>query len=110
MAAGILRISHFHIFCVSEFAIIFLYFPLYSSYFSLGNILGSLIAGAFVKYNWGLSFTVPGLMIAGVGFLLFLCLVPRPELVGMGEETSGDSQWPRRDTEVGNENFQSLKA
>ena len=79
-------------------------------YFSLGNILGSLIAGAFVKYNWGLSFTVPGLIIAGVGFLLFLCLVPRPELVGMGEETSRDSQWPRRDTEVGNENFRSLKA
>jgi len=73
---------------------------LWNSHTSLGNILGSLIAGAFVKYNWGLSFTVPGLIIAGVGFLLFLCLVPRPELVGMGEETSRDSQWPRRDTEA----------
>ena len=33
---------------------------------------GSLIAGAFVNYNWGLSFTVPGMIIGGVGFLIFL--------------------------------------
>ena len=43
---------------------------------------GSLIAGAFVNYNWGLSFTVPGMIIGGVGFLIFLLLVPCPEVDG----------------------------
>merc|ERR1711974_350104 len=50
-----------------------------NSHTSLGNIFGSLIAGAFVQSNWGLSFTVPGVIIAGVGFLLFLVMVPRPQ-------------------------------
>jgi hypothetical protein len=38
------------------------------------------VAGAFVKSNWGLSFTVPGVIIGGVGFLVFLLLVPFPEV------------------------------
>merc|ERR1719348_1491988 len=61
---------------------------LWNSHTSLGNILGSLVAGAFVNYNWGLSFTVPGLIIAGVGFLLFLCLVPRPGEAGFTSASS----------------------
>ena len=36
--------------------------------------------------NWGLSFTVPGVIIAGVGFLLFLVMVPRPQDLGFLEE------------------------
>jgi len=61
---------------------------LWNSHTSLGNILGSLVAGAFVNYNWGLSFTVPGMIIGGVGFLLFLFMVPRPSDVGLAEATS----------------------
>ena len=59
---------------------------LWNSHTSLGNILGSLIAGAFVTTNWGLSFIVPGAIIAGVGFFLFLFLVPRPEDIGITHE------------------------
>ena len=59
---------------------------LWNSHTSLGNILGSLVAGAFVNYNWGLSFTVPGLIIAGVGFTIFLCLVPRPQEAGLASQ------------------------
>jgi len=59
---------------------------LWNSHTSLGNIFGSLVAGAFVQSNWGLSFTVPGVIIAGVGFLLFLVLVPRPQDLGFLEE------------------------
>merc|ERR1719158_716645 len=58
----------------------------WNSHTSLGNILGSLIAGAFVQSNWGLSFTVPGVIIAGVGFLLFLVMVPRPQDLGFPDE------------------------
>jgi len=71
---------------------------LWNSHTSLGNILGSLIAGAFVNSNWGLSFTVPGMIIAGVGFFLFIFMVPKPSDVGLaentsrGEETDADSE------------------
>ena len=50
-------------------------------------ISGSLIAGAFVTSNWGLSFAVPGMIIGGVGFLLFLFLVPDPANVGLSPAT-----------------------
>eukprot|EP00092_Neocalanus_flemingeri_P014087 GFUD01015196.1.p1 GENE.GFUD01015196.1~~GFUD01015196.1.p1 ORF type:complete len:522 (-),score=116.80 GFUD01015196.1:456-2021(-) len=61
---------------------------IWNSHTSLGNILGSLIAGAFVNYNWGLSFTVPGIIIAGVGFLLFLFMAPKPGDVGLTEASN----------------------
>ena len=53
-------------------------------------------AGAFVTSNWGLSFIVPGTIIAGVGFFLFLFLVPRPDDIGL---TSGAGD--HRDEEGG---------
>merc|ERR1719220_1352614 len=62
---------------------------LWNSHTSLGNIFGSLIAGAFVTENWGLSFTVPGIIIAGVGFLLFLVMVPRPQDLGFADDEVG---------------------
>ena len=65
---------------------------LWNSHTSLGNILGSLIAGAFVTENWGLSFTVPGLIIAGVGFLNFFFLVPKPSEADLPESDSSDEE------------------
>lgn len=51
----------------------------WNSHTSVGNILGSLIAGAFVSSAWGLSFIVPGLIIASTGVLCFFFLVEKPE-------------------------------
>lgn len=51
----------------------------WNSHTSVGNILGSLIAGAFVSTAWGLSFIVPGLIIASTGVLCFFFLVEKPE-------------------------------
>lgn len=53
-----------------------LIFGIWNSHTNLGNILGALIAGAFVEISWGLSFMIPGLIIALVGFIHFLFLVP----------------------------------
>jgi len=53
-----------------------LIFGLWNSHTSIGNILGAVIAGAFVEYNWGLSFIVPGVIMAVSGFLVFLFLTP----------------------------------
>lgn len=54
----------------------------WNSHTSVGNILGSLIAGAFVTSAWGWSFVVPGLITIGVGIIVFLFLVPDPADVG----------------------------
>eukprot|EP00096_Caligus_rogercresseyi_P007595 TRINITY_DN2552_c0_g1_i2.p1 TRINITY_DN2552_c0_g1~~TRINITY_DN2552_c0_g1_i2.p1 ORF type:complete len:551 (-),score=106.99 TRINITY_DN2552_c0_g1_i2:631-2283(-) len=53
-------------------------FGVWNSHTSIGNILGSTIAAAFVNDNWGLSFIVPGGIIAGMGFIIWLFLVPNP--------------------------------
>lgn len=52
----------------------------WNSHTSVGNILGSLIAGAFVSSAWGLSFIVPGLIIASTGVLCFFFLVESESL------------------------------
>lgn len=56
---------------------------IWNSHTSVGNILGSLIAGSFVSYNWGLSFIIPGLLMCFTGFLIYLFLVPNPNDVGI---------------------------
>uniref|UniRef100_A0A665W5C0 Solute carrier family 37 member 1 n=1 Tax=Echeneis naucrates TaxID=173247 RepID=A0A665W5C0_ECHNA len=50
---------------------------LWNSHTSVGNILGSLIAGYWVSSNWGLSFIVPGLIIGAMGLICFLFLIER---------------------------------
>lgn len=59
-----------------------LLFGIWNSHTSIGNILGSLIAAEYVEVDWSLSFIVPGVIIAGAGFLLFLLLVVNPYDVG----------------------------
>ncbi|KAL5019747.1 hypothetical protein ScPMuIL_002639 [Solemya velum] len=48
----------------------------WNSHTSVGNILGSLIAGAFVTKYWGWSFAAPAAIVAFFGILSFLFLVP----------------------------------
>lgn len=58
-----------------------LIFGIWNSHTSVGNILGSIIAGKFVESDWGLSFIVPAIIIASGGFVLFLFLVTSPSYV-----------------------------
>uniref|UniRef100_A0A3Q4BIB8 Glucose-6-phosphate exchanger SLC37A2 n=1 Tax=Mola mola TaxID=94237 RepID=A0A3Q4BIB8_MOLML len=53
----------------------------WNSHTSVGNILGSLIAGVFVSSAWGMSFIVPGLIIASTGIICFFFLVESQSLV-----------------------------
>uniref|UniRef100_A0A4X2M4Y3 Glucose-6-phosphate exchanger SLC37A2 n=1 Tax=Vombatus ursinus TaxID=29139 RepID=A0A4X2M4Y3_VOMUR len=52
---------------------------IWNSHTSVGNILGSLIAGIWVDSAWGLSFIVPGIVIAVMGLISFFFLVEYPE-------------------------------
>ena len=40
-------------------------------------------SGYYVSDNWGLSFIVPGLLIAGGGLLIWLFMIVKPEDVGI---------------------------
>ncbi|XP_053408145.1 glucose-6-phosphate exchanger SLC37A2-like isoform X2 [Mercenaria mercenaria] len=55
---------------------------IWNSHTSVGNILGSLIAGIWVNHAWGWSFVVPGIIIASLGVVVFFFLVPEPSTVG----------------------------
>ncbi|XP_043206038.1 glucose-6-phosphate exchanger SLC37A2-like isoform X1 [Amphibalanus amphitrite] len=59
-----------------------LIFGIWNSHTSVGNILGSLMASAFVDTDWGLSFIVPAAFLAAVGLVDFLVLSPYPQDVG----------------------------
>ena len=59
---------------------------IWNAHTSVGNITGSLIAAGLLKYGWGWSFAVPGLLIAFVGLLVFLFLAVSPEAVGIEKE------------------------
>uniref|UniRef100_A0A7M4FDH9 Solute carrier family 37 member 1 n=1 Tax=Crocodylus porosus TaxID=8502 RepID=A0A7M4FDH9_CROPO len=48
---------------------------IWNSHTSVGNILGSLIAAYWVSSCWGLSFVVPGVIIALMGIVCFLFLI-----------------------------------
>ncbi|XP_048471611.1 glucose-6-phosphate exchanger SLC37A2 isoform X2 [Rhincodon typus] len=63
---------------------------IWNSHTSVGNILGSLIAGIFVSSAWGLSFIVPGAIIAAMGIVCFLFLVEYPEDIGCTPPTHYD--------------------
>ncbi|XP_075244049.1 glucose-6-phosphate exchanger SLC37A2-like [Convolutriloba macropyga] len=53
----------------------------WNSHVFIGNILGLLVAGFFVDTNWGLSFMVPAAIITTMGIIVFLTIVPFPEMV-----------------------------
>nr|XP_053631625.1 glucose-6-phosphate exchanger SLC37A2-like [Cherax quadricarinatus] len=78
-----------------------LIFGIWNSHTSVGNILGTLIAAAFVTKNWTLSFIIPGIIIASVGVLVLFFMVPEPSFVGlpnpnMKKDPEGVSPPPRR--------------
>ncbi|KAJ7416611.1 hypothetical protein BTVI_35173 [Pitangus sulphuratus] len=50
---------------------------IWNSHTSVGNILGSLIAAYWVSTCWGLSFVVPGVIVAVMGIVCFLFLIER---------------------------------
>ncbi|XP_008575559.1 PREDICTED: sugar phosphate exchanger 2 [Galeopterus variegatus] len=77
----------------------------WNSHTSVGNILGSLIAGVWVNGHWGLSFIVPGAITAAMGIITFLFLIEYPEDVDCSppQHNNGpdDDQDNSEDTGIG---------
>lgn len=59
---------------------------IWNAHTSIGNITGSLVASALLKYGWGWSMVIPGLMIAFLGLVLFLLLPVSPGDVGLNKD------------------------
>ncbi|ONK59015.1 uncharacterized protein A4U43_C08F2090 [Asparagus officinalis] len=59
---------------------------IWNAHTSVGNISGSLIASFMLRFGWGWSFAVPGILIVFVAVVVFLLLPVSPEIVGVGEE------------------------
>ena len=68
---------------------------IWNSHTSVGNIVGSLIAAAMLKYGWGWSFAVPGFIISFTGLLVFLFLPVSPLAVG-SEDSTEDAEEEER--------------
>ncbi|KFV71368.1 Glycerol-3-phosphate transporter, partial [Dryobates pubescens] len=65
----------------------------WNSHTSVGNILGSLIAAYWVSTCWGLSFVMPGVIIAVMGIVCFLFLIEHPKDVSCSCTPSSVSQY-----------------
>ncbi|XP_064924971.1 glucose-6-phosphate exchanger SLC37A1 isoform X5 [Columba livia] len=65
---------------------------IWNSHTSVGNILGSLIAAYWVSTCWGLSFVMPGVIIAVMGIVCFLFLIEHPKDVSCSCTPSSDPE------------------
>uniref|UniRef100_A0A182MBW7 Sugar phosphate exchanger 3 n=1 Tax=Anopheles culicifacies TaxID=139723 RepID=A0A182MBW7_9DIPT len=92
-----------------------LIFGIWNSHTSIGNVLGTLIAAHYVERDWSMSFVVPGFVMGVCGFLMFLFLVERPEIVDCQEKvadyahqqrgSSAGSSYRRMDGSASDEEF-----
>lgn len=64
----------------------------WNSHTSVGNILGSLIAGYWVSTCWGLSFIVPGAIVAAMGVVCFLFLIEHPKDIACSSNLAAHSK------------------
>ncbi|KAM9300730.1 glucose-6-phosphate exchanger SLC37A1 [Morus bassanus] len=72
---------------------------IWNSHTSVGNILGSLIAAYWVSTCWGLSFVMPGVIIAVMGIVCFLFLIEHPKDISCSSTPSSHDREPNISTE-----------
>ncbi|XP_068541007.1 glucose-6-phosphate exchanger SLC37A1 isoform X1 [Anas acuta] len=72
---------------------------IWNSHTSVGNILGSLIAAYWVSTCWGLSFVMPGVIIAVMGIFCFLFLIEHPKDISCSSTPSSHGHEPSISTE-----------
>jgi OPA family glycerol-3-phosphate transporter-like MFS transporter 1/2 len=55
----------------------------WNAHTSLGNILGTVVAAACLRYGWGYSFIIPGALLTVLGVVVWALLVVQPQDVGL---------------------------
>ena len=76
------------------------FLAVWSSHKLLGGILGNLLSGALIKYDWSLAFFVPALVMFIAASAVYYFLIPHPSYVGIelrdntapDERTNGSSK------------------
>ena len=70
---------------------------IWNSNTAVGNVLGSVIAGSFVDKDWSLSFFAVSFVCLAFNLVIFIFLVPKPEMVNClePEHRTADQEMPR---------------
>ncbi|KAK9672767.1 hypothetical protein RND81_12G123200 [Saponaria officinalis] len=72
---------------------------IWNAHTSVGNITGSLIASFLLKYGWGWSMVVPGIVIGFVGVIVFVFMPVSPLSCGMHMNESDPNSPKKEDLE-----------
>ncbi|XP_064651178.1 glucose-6-phosphate exchanger SLC37A2-like [Lineus longissimus] len=73
---------------------------IWNTHINIGNILGALVPGIWVKTDWGMSFMVPGLLIMCMGVTVFFWIVPYPEELGFNGTSAVTEEVPLKDAKT----------
>ncbi|VDM32964.1 unnamed protein product [Hydatigera taeniaeformis] len=73
----------------------------WNAHTNVGNVLGSILAGIFVNYQWGASFVVPGFLLASGAYIVYIVLVDRPSSELDAASISKDAVELRRKSPAG---------
>ncbi|XP_074286935.1 putative glycerol-3-phosphate transporter 1 [Silene latifolia] len=69
---------------------------IWNAHTSVGNIVGSLMASSLLKYGWGWSMFVPGVVVGFAGLVVFFFLPVSPVSCGM-HINEDDSDSPKKE-------------
>lgn len=69
-------------------------FGLWSANASLGNILGALLVAALLDYGYEYAMLVPAAVLFAFGVVVFFCLIPSPDQIGLPMPEEGTQPFP----------------
>lgn len=64
---------------------------IWNAHTSVGNICGSLLASFALRWGWGYAFLLPGSSIIITGIIVYLFLLPDPEIMSLSFTTTLDN-------------------
>ncbi|KAH9610242.1 hypothetical protein KSS87_022824 [Heliosperma pusillum] len=70
---------------------------IWNAHTSVGNIVGSLMASSLLKYGWGWSMFVPGVVVGFAGLIVFFFLPVSPSSCGMMHMGEDDPNSPKKE-------------
>nr|GMC96269.1 putative glycerol-3-phosphate transporter 1 [Ipomoea batatas] len=75
---------------------------IWNAHTSIGNITGCLVASVLLKFGWGWSLVVPGIIITSIALAVFLFLPVHPDTVRANKDED-EMRFPEKEGEEVNE-------